>query len=122
MWTTMDRWGYHLPLLPHNQKSREQTQVADSLSTMLMLTITTLIQLARTRALKRTVNPWTKEHKTYFKQKSITRGISDVDLEKPRSAKVQAVEVAPIGRYFLQTIPSLSNSIFVFIRLDPIKD
>ena len=80
MWTTKDRRGYHLPLLPHNQKSREQTKVASSLSTTLMQMITTLIQLARTRVLKRTVNPWTKEHNTYFKQKSITRGISDVDL------------------------------------------
>jgi hypothetical protein len=35
-------------------ESREQTQVADILSTTLNLTITTLIRLARTRALKRT--------------------------------------------------------------------
>ena len=63
-----------------------------------------------------------KEHKTYFKQKLVTRSILDVDLEKPRSAKVQAIEVAPIGRYFLQTLPSLSNSIFLFTRLDPIED
>ena len=68
------------------------------------------------------MNPSTKEHKTYFEQKSITRSISDIDLEKPRSAKVQAKEVAPIGRYFLQTLPSLSNSIFLFTKLDPIED
>ena len=93
-------------------RSREQTQVANSLSTTLMLIITTIIQLARTRALKRTVNPSIKEHKTYFKQKSITRGILDVDLEKPRSTKVQTVELAPIGRYFLPTPLSLYNSLF----------
>ena len=62
-----------------------------------------------------------KEHKIYFKQKLVTKSISDVDLEKPRSTKVQAVEVAPTGRHFLQTVPSLSNSIFLFTRLDPIK-
>jgi hypothetical protein len=81
-----------------------------------MLMITTLIQLARTRVLKRTVNPWTKEHKTYFKQKSVTRDISDVDLEKARSAKVQTVKVAPAGRYFPQILPLLS--LFVYKR-DP---
>jgi len=84
--------------------------------------ITTLIQLARTGALKRTVNPSTKEYKTYFKQKSITRNILDIDLEKPRSTKVQAIEVAPTGWYFLQTLPPLSNSIFLFTRQDPIED
>jgi hypothetical protein len=82
-----------------------------------MLTITTLIQLARTKALKRTVSPRTKEHKTYFKQKSITRGILNVDLEKPRSARVQAVEVAPTGRYYLQTLPLLSLSL-LYTRVD----
>ena len=80
--------GLSPPTAITQPRSMEQTQVADSLSTTLMLMITTLIQLARTGALKRTVNPSTKEYKTYFKQKSITRSISDVDLEKPRSAKV----------------------------------
>ena len=64
------------------------------------------------------MNPWTKEHETYFKQKSITRGILDVDLEKPRSAKVQAIEVALIGQYYLQTLPLLSLSL-LYTRIDP---
>jgi hypothetical protein len=62
------------------------------------------------------MNPWIKEHKTYFKQKSNTRGISDVELEKPRSAKVQAVEVAPTGQYYLETLPLLS---LLYTRVDP---
>jgi hypothetical protein len=62
------------------------------------------------------MNPWIKEHKTYFKQNSITRGISDVELEKPRSAKVQDVEVAPTGLYYLQTLPLLS---LLYTRVDP---
>ena len=53
-----------------------------------------------------------KEHKIYFKQKLVTKSISDVDLEKPRSTKVQAIEVTPIGGYLLPTPPSLSNSLF----------
>ena len=54
------------------------------------------------------MNPWTKEHKTYFKQNLIIRSILDVDMEKPRSAKVQAIEIAPTGQYFPQTLPLLS--------------
>ena len=63
-----------------------------------------------------------KEHKIYFKQKLVTKSISDVDLEKPRSTKVQAIKVAPIGQYLLPTPPSLSNSIFLFTRLDSMED
>jgi hypothetical protein len=89
--------GLSPPVATTQPERKDKTQVTNNLSTTLTLTITTLIQLARVRALKRTMNPWTKEHKTYFKQKTIMRGFSDVDLEKPRFAKVQAVEVTPIG-------------------------
>jgi hypothetical protein len=49
--------GLSLPTTTTQPGSREQTQVADSLSTKLMLTSTTLIELATTKVLKRTVNP-----------------------------------------------------------------
>jgi hypothetical protein len=62
------------------------------------------------------MNPWTKEHKTYFKQKLITRGFLDVDLEKSKSAKVQAVEVAPIDRHSLQTLPLFSLYLYTKTR------
>ena len=38
------------------------------------------------------------------------------------SAKVQAVERALIGQHLLHTLPSLSISLFLFIRLDPMED
>jgi hypothetical protein len=49
--------GLSPPAATTQLESREQTQVTDNLSIMLTLTITTLIQLAKARALKITVNP-----------------------------------------------------------------
>jgi hypothetical protein len=55
---------------------------------------------------------------------------SEVDYQRTRrqaqveigSTKVQAVEGAPTGRHLLQTLPSLSITLFLFIRLDPNED
>jgi hypothetical protein len=44
------------------------------------------------------------------------------NLEELESAEVQAVERAPTGPHLLQTLPSLSISLFLFIRLDPMED
>jgi hypothetical protein len=48
------------PIATTQLESREETQVTDNLSTTLMLTITALIQLARTRALKKNCEPMNK--------------------------------------------------------------
>jgi hypothetical protein len=44
------------------------------------------------------------------------RGFSDVDMEKPRFAKVQDVEVTPIGRHSLQTLSLLSLYLYTKTR------
>jgi hypothetical protein len=46
--------------------------------------------------------------RTQYLQKSVTKSISDADLEKLGFAEVQAVERVPTGQYFLQTLPALS--------------
>ena len=59
----------------------------------------------------------------YLNQKLITREISEASLDRAWIRQgISHRERAPIGWHLLQTLPSPTISLFLFIRLDPIED
>jgi hypothetical protein len=73
--------------------------------------ITTLILLARIKALKQVMILINTKAQNCMKSKINYQSYLECRLKELKSAKVQVVEVAPTSKYFLHTLPS-SSSLF----------
>ena len=107
----------------HQSRIQDASTSNQSLSTMLTPQLLLYSSRIKNKALKQVVNMMNNINNklTWIRSWLTEKSQRQAQIELG-SAKVQAIERAPTGRHLLQTLTSLSISLFQFIRLDPMED